>query len=90
MRYSEWNSVPEYIIAQLKDIIISGDYKHGDRFLTEKEICDRFNVGRTSVREALRVLETLGFIDLQRGRGAFVTKTSEEDKGELKGVVYAT
>ena len=84
MRYSEWSSVPEYIMVQLKNRIISGNYKNGDRFLTEKEICEKYNVGRSSVREALRVLETLGYIDLQRGRGAFITKTYEEDKETLK------
>ena len=84
MRYSQWDSVPEYIIVQLKKMITSGEYKSGDRFLTEKEICEKFNVGRSSVREALRVMQTLGYIELQKSRGAFVTKTSEEDKQQLK------
>jgi GntR family transcriptional repressor for pyruvate dehydrogenase complex len=84
MQYSQWSSVPEYIIVQLKKMITSGEYKSGDRFLTEKEICEKYNVGRSSVREALRVMQTLGYIELQRSRGAFVTKTAEEDKQQLK------
>lgn len=84
MRFSQWDSVPEYIIVQLKQLITSGGYKNGDRFLTEKEICEKYNVGRSSVREALRVMQTLGFIELQRSRGAFVMKTTEEDKEQLK------
>ena len=84
MRYSQWNSVPEYIIVQLKKMITSGEYKIGDRFLTEKEICEKFNVGRSSVREAMRVMQTLGYIELQKSRGAFVTKTAEEDRQQLK------
>ena len=79
MHYSQWNSVPEYIIVQLKQLITSGDYKAGDRFLTEKKICEKYNVGRSSVREALMALQTLGFIELQRGRGAFVTRVADDD-----------
>ncbi|MBR8646160.1 FadR family transcriptional regulator [[Brevibacterium] frigoritolerans] len=44
----------------------------GDKIPSERELSDRFNVGRSSVREALRALELLGLIETRRGEGTFI------------------
>ncbi len=46
--------------------------KAGDRIPSERELCERLNVGRSSVREALRALELLGLIETRRGEGTFI------------------
>jgi len=84
MVYSKWNSVPEYVVDEIRKLLQSRKYLVGDRFLTEKEVSEQFHVGRSSVREAFRILQAMGYIEIQRGRGAFVTKTSDDDPGLVK------
>lgn len=44
----------------------------GDRLPSERELSSRLNVGRSSVREALRALELVGLIETRRGEGTFI------------------
>src|SRR3954469_15709204 len=46
--------------------------KSGDKLPSERELSERLNVGRSSVREALRALELLGLIETRRGEGTFI------------------
>jgi GntR family transcriptional repressor for pyruvate dehydrogenase complex len=73
-------SVTDYVVKNLKELITSGELQVGDKILTEKEICEKLKVSRSSVREALRVLKALGYVEFMPGRGAFVAKTNEDDK----------
>jgi GntR family transcriptional repressor for pyruvate dehydrogenase complex len=57
----------EAIVLQLKDAIASGALRPGDRLPPERELAERFQASRASVREALRVLETLGIVGMRRG-----------------------
>lgn len=57
----------EAIVVQLKDAISRGHLQPGDRLPPERELADRFQASRASVREALRVLETLGIVAMRRG-----------------------
>src|SRR5258708_1485513 len=57
----------EAIVRQLKDAITGGLLQPGDRLPPERELAERFQVSRASVREALRVLETLGIVGMRRG-----------------------
>ncbi|OLS41770.1 GntR family transcriptional regulator [Bacillus sp. MRMR6] len=53
--------------------MISADgLKTGDKIPSERELSERLNVGRSSVREALRALELLGLIETRRGEGTFI------------------
>jgi GntR family transcriptional repressor for pyruvate dehydrogenase complex len=60
----------------LKEAILGGHYKPGDRLPSEKAFCETFGVGRPVVREALRSLENSGLISVRPGAGggAFVQK----------------
>jgi DNA-binding FadR family transcriptional regulator len=53
----------EQLAAQLRDRIIAGELKEGDRLPSELEIGRAARVGRSTVREALRVLEQAGFVE---------------------------
>ncbi len=57
----------EEILLQLERAISRGQLSAGDRLPAERELAERFQVSRTSVREALRVLETLGVVRVRRG-----------------------
>ena len=59
----------EEIVRQVKQLIAEGRFKSGDRLPPERELAEKFVVSRTSVREALRALESLGLIDIRPGEG---------------------
>jgi len=60
------------IVKQLRTMISADDLKSGDKIPSERELSERLNVGRSSVREALRALELLGLIETRRGEGTFI------------------
>ncbi|WP_207627519.1 MULTISPECIES: GntR family transcriptional regulator [Bacillaceae] len=53
-------------------MISSDGLKTGDKIPSERELSERLNFGRSSVREALRALELLGLIETRRGEGTFI------------------
>ncbi len=70
------------IVAQeiVHDIVVR-DLKEGDRLPTEAEMLEQFDVGRASIREALRVLESYGLISIRQGQngGPVVASPHAED-----------
>ena len=66
----------EEIVRQVKQLIAEGRFKSGDRLPPERELAEKFVVSRTSVREALRALESLGLIEIRPGEGTFVREVS--------------
>lgn len=74
------NRLPYYyqLFNYLLNKITSGDLKEGEQLPNELVLCEKFNVSRTTVREALRELEIKGHIVRGRGQGTFVTKKPVE------------
>ena len=70
----------EEIVAQLKESILTGRFKPGDKLPTERELVEQFQVSRVAIREALRTLENSGFIVTRQGAngGAYVTDLTFE------------
>ncbi|WP_286179841.1 GntR family transcriptional regulator [Neobacillus cucumis] len=60
------------IVKQLREMITADGLESGDKIPSERELSERLNVGRSSVREALRALELLGLIETRRGEGTFI------------------
>jgi GntR family transcriptional regulator, transcriptional repressor for pyruvate dehydrogenase complex len=60
------------IVKQLRGLISQENLKPGDKLPSERELSERLNAGRSSVREALRALELLGLIETRRGEGTFI------------------
>ncbi|MEV6288674.1 GntR family transcriptional regulator [Kribbella sp. NPDC051770] len=61
----------EQVLSELRRRIVDGDYAQGER-LTENRLADDFGVSRNPVREALRVVESEGFVEILPRRGAVV------------------
>jgi GntR family transcriptional repressor for pyruvate dehydrogenase complex len=59
--------------VQIEQAIRSGHFAPNERLPSERELVETLGVSRVSVREAIRSLETLGFVKVYQGRGAFVT-----------------
>lgn len=77
------NRVSQAIVEQVKMLLRQGRLKPGDRLPSERELCERFGVSRVTVREALRVLEAGGLIEIRVGArgGAFITSPTSEQIG---------
>jgi DNA-binding FadR family transcriptional regulator len=71
------------IVDQVRSLIHEGKLTPGDRLPPEREMCERFGVSRVTVREALRVLEASGLVEIRVGAhgGAFVTKPTSDRVG---------
>jgi GntR family transcriptional regulator, transcriptional repressor for pyruvate dehydrogenase complex len=77
------SKVPREIVAQIRDMIAIGNLKAGDRLPPERDLAQSFGVGRCALREAVRVLESLGLVDVRPGEGTFLredeaARTSEQ------------
>jgi DNA-binding FadR family transcriptional regulator len=62
----------EDVAEQLRDAILDGRFAAGTKLPPERELAVEFGVNRTSVREALKVLEGLGLVAVRQGDGATV------------------
>jgi len=73
IRAIEVESPVDKIIDQLKQLISSGQLKPGDRLPPERALAERFGVGRTYVRDAIRKLEFYGLLKTSPQSGTYVT-----------------
>lgn len=72
----EKTKVYEAAVAQITTAIESGLWAPGAQLPAERELADQLGIGRTSVREALRVLEVMGLVEIRPGQGTFVCVNS--------------
>lgn len=70
------------VCTAIRDDIVSGVYERGSR-LTEELLARRYGVSRVPVREALRTLESEGFVVTRRHAGACVAEPTEQEAADL-------
>jgi DNA-binding FadR family transcriptional regulator len=72
--------ISEEVALQIKNAIFKQHYRVGEKLPSEKELCELFQASRGVIREAIRTLEILGFIELKQGAagGAFVKELSSQ------------
>lgn len=78
--WSEENliSIRERAYLHLKDLILEGELKAGDR-LVERELAEKLKISRTPIREALFRLESQGFVKTVPRKGVIVADISEKE-----------
>ncbi|WKA51755.1 GntR family transcriptional regulator [Planococcus liqunii] len=67
------NKISTEIVSTIKNKLLDGTLKNGDKLPTEAEMVEQLGVSRTPVREAIKVLESIGVIQIKRGEGMFIT-----------------
>src|SRR6266852_2725814 len=77
----------EQIAVQIEKRILAGELRSGDRLPTERELAEQFQVSRTAVREAMKILAQKGLVDMRPGRGTIVIDGSHEAMQDSIGLV---
>jgi DNA-binding FadR family transcriptional regulator len=70
-------SLCDEVIAQLREQIASGSWPVGERIPPESELIERLQVGRGTVREAIKALAHIGLLEVRQGDGTYVKSRSE-------------
>jgi DNA-binding GntR family transcriptional regulator len=74
------------LVAELRDMILRCDLVPGTR-VPERELCERFAISRTPLREALKVLASIGLLELRLNRGAWVPPMGSSEVWEVFDVL---
>ena len=80
--------VHEDVAEQLRDAILDGRFPRGAKLPPERELAVEFQVNRTSVREAIKVLEGLGLVRVRQGDGATVQPIVDASLDILPAMIF--
>lgn len=80
-------SVVEKIIGELTKAISGGRYAIGEKLPSEFELMEELNVSRNSLREAMKMLATMGIVEIRRGDGTYIC--SQFKPSILDSIIYS-
>jgi GntR family transcriptional repressor for pyruvate dehydrogenase complex len=78
----------ESVAEQLRDAILDGRFRAGRKLPAERDLAAEFQVNRTSVREAIKVLEGLGLVSVRQGDGATVLPLTDASLSVLPFLIH--
>ena len=76
-------SLPERVADQLMNLIRTQELQAGDKLPNEFELAKQLQVGRGSIREAVKILVARNVLEIQRGKGTFIARHTGETKDPL-------
>lgn|GEM_PF-109191 len=68
-------NVTQLVVRRIKEALLAGELRPGERLPSEPELAKRWGLGRTSVREALKMLVAVGALKVRRSEGTFVVES---------------
>jgi GntR family transcriptional regulator, transcriptional repressor for pyruvate dehydrogenase complex len=80
--------IHEDVAEQLRDAILDGRFRCGQKLPPERELAEEFQVNRTSLRAAIKVLEGLGLVTVRQGDGATVQPLIEASLDILAPMIF--
>jgi GntR family transcriptional repressor for pyruvate dehydrogenase complex len=78
----------EIVMYHIKQQIILGTYPPAAKLPTVVELAASFEVGRSTIREALSALKAMGWVDIRHGGGTFVSKILPNESSEENGGLF--
>jgi GntR family transcriptional repressor for pyruvate dehydrogenase complex len=81
------HKISDQIIEQIRNAILSGHFKPGDKVASEKELMSEFGVSKATLREALRVLEGMGLVEIRKGIAGGVFIAEVDMKTTIHGIM---
>jgi DNA-binding FadR family transcriptional regulator len=79
--------IVDEIVELVKQALITDELKPGQRLPSETELMEQFGVSRNSLREAIKMLDALGVVDVRRGDGTYIA--SETSSRNLRPLIFA-
>lgn len=77
MNYKRESAV-DLVINNIKQLLLEGKLKPGDRLPSELELSEGFGVSRGSIREAMKILSAFGLIDIRVGNGTYICEAPSD------------
>jgi GntR family transcriptional repressor for pyruvate dehydrogenase complex len=87
LRTIRQTGVVEQIIEMFKESLIRGELRPGQRLPSETELSHQLGVGRSAVREAMKVLQAVGVVDIRHGDGTYIVEGTSDTM--LSPLVFA-
>ncbi len=81
-------SITQQVEEQLVEAIRNGTYLPQQKIPTESELCEMFDVSRTTIREAISKLSARGIVNVKRGSGVYVSEMSIQNASELLNIFF--
>lgn len=73
------STVVKTILNKLKHMFVNKVLVPGERLPSEREMAERFGVGKSSIREVIKMLDAIGIVESRQGHGTFICNTPKED-----------
>ena len=77
------------VIQAIKEMIVEDGFRPGDKFYSENELTGKLQVSRSSLREALRILEVTGQVSVRQGKGIYITDKQGQQFSEFSSWLKA-
>ena len=77
----------EHLYLSLADHILNyireNHLKAGDRLPSERQLAQKYSVSRSSVREAVRILQNKGLVRIEVGSGMYIPENTDQDRFQI-------
>ncbi len=80
-------SIVQQVVTRIIDLITNGSYKAGSKLPNEYELIKEMQISRNSLREAMKILASMGIVEIKRGDGTYVC--SQINPNTFDKVVYS-
>ncbi len=80
-------SITDVVIEAIRKALEKGELKPGDQLPSETELAEVMSISRGSVREAMKILSAYGVVNIQRGKGTFISENTDS-KGFVNPMLF--
>ena len=80
------STASQMVVEQILDSLKTEEFKPGEKLPSQMDLAKMFNVGRSSIREAIKSLDALGYLEIIQGKGTSFKKDIPSDKAYLSGL----
>ncbi|MDD3673184.1 MAG: GntR family transcriptional regulator [Synergistaceae bacterium] len=75
MNLKRENTLSQLVLENIQNSIRDGEFKPGECLPSERELAERYGVGKSSIREAIKMLQVLGVAESSQGKGTYLRET---------------
>ena len=70
------STLSQLVLESIQESIRSGEFRPGEALPSERELAERYGVGKSSIREAVKMLQVLGVVETAQGRGTYLRRSA--------------